>query len=67
MRDGFRCPPDIRDVTTLTLEATMFLAAKFHVISGMLIGALVVTVAKQMCKQRKAPKNSFMPANPTKK
>ena len=31
----------------------MFLTAKVHVVSGMVIGALAVMVAKQMCKQRK--------------
>ena len=67
MRDGFRCPCEIRDVTTLTLEATMFLAAKVQMISGMVVGALAVTVAKQIYKQRKAHKNSSMPANPPQK
>ena len=30
----------------------MFLTAKVHVVSGMVIGALAVMAAKQMCKQR---------------
>jgi uncharacterized membrane-anchored protein YhcB (DUF1043 family) len=45
----------------------MFLAAKVHFISGIVIGALAVTAAKQMCKQRKALKHSSMPANPPQK
>ena len=31
----------------------MFLTAKIHVVSGMVIGALAVMAAKQMCKQRR--------------
>ena len=45
----------------------MFLAGKVHVVSGIVIGALAVVAAKQMCNQRKAPKHSSMPANPTQK
>ncbi len=41
----------------------MFLATKVHVISGMMIGALAVIAAKQMCKQRKLSKHSPAPAN----
>ena len=42
----------------------MFLAAKVHVISGMVIGALAVMAAKQMCKQQKTREHSTMPTNP---
>ena len=44
----------------------MFLTAKVHVVSGMIIGALAVMAAKQMCKQRKTRKHSTMPTNPPK-
>ena len=40
----------------------MFLTAKVHVVSGMVIGALAVMVAKQMCKQRKIRKYPGAPA-----
>ena len=39
----------------------MFLAAKVHVISGMVIGALAVMAAKQICRQRKTRKQSTVP------
>ena len=42
----------------------MFLTAKIHVVSGMVIGALAVMAAKQMCKQRKTSKRSPVPASP---
>ena len=42
----------------------MFLTAKVHVVSGIIIGALAVMAAKQMCKQRKTRKHSTMPTNP---
>ena len=45
----------------------MFLAEKVHVVSGIVIGALAVMAAKQMCKRRKAPKQSSMLANPAQK
>lgn len=35
----------------------MILTAKIHVVSGMIIGALAVMVAKQMCKQQKTHKH----------
>ena len=41
----------------------MFLATKVHVISGMVIGALAVVAAKQMCKRRKLSQYSPEPAN----
>ena len=40
----------------------MFLTAKVRVVSGMVIGALVVMATKQMCKQRKMGKHSGVPA-----
>ena len=40
----------------------MFLTAKVHVVSGMVIGALAVMAAKQTCKQRKMRKNPGVPA-----
>ncbi len=45
----------------------MFLAAKVHVISGMVIGALAVMAAKQIYKQQKVTKHSFIPTNPPQK
>ena len=39
----------------------MFLTAKVHVVSGMVIGALAVMAAKQMCKQRKMRKYPSLP------
>jgi len=44
----------------------MFLTAKVHVFSGIIIGALAVMAAKQMCKQQKTRKHSTMPTNPPK-
>jgi len=41
----------------------MFLAAKVNMISGMVIGAVAVMAAKQMCKQRKLRKHYRAPAN----
>ena len=40
----------------------MFLTAKVHLVSGMVIGALAVMAAKQMGKQRKMQKQSSVPA-----
>ena len=40
----------------------MLFTAKIHIVSGMVIGALAVMAAKQMCKQRKTQKNSAVPA-----
>ena len=40
----------------------MFLTAKVHVVSGMIIGALAVMAAKQMCKQWKMRKYPGVPA-----
>ena len=40
----------------------MFLTAKVHVMSGMVIGALAVIAAKQRCKQRKMRKYPDVPA-----
>ena len=40
----------------------MFLTAKVHVVSGMVIGALAVMAVKQMRKQRKARKYPGVPA-----
>jgi len=39
----------------------MFFTAKIHVVSGMVIGALAIMAAKQVCKQRKAHKQSTVP------
>ena len=41
----------------------MFLTAKVHVVSGMVIGALAMIAAKQMCKQRRMRKHRAVPAN----
>ena len=40
----------------------MFLIAKVHVVSGMVIGALAVMAAKQMCKQWKMREHPGVPA-----
>ena len=40
----------------------MFLTAKVHVISGMIIGALAVMAMKQVCKTRETHKHSPVPA-----
>ena len=40
----------------------MFLTAKVHVVSGIIIGALAVMVMKQMCKQRETHKHTLVPA-----
>ena len=40
----------------------MFLTAKVHVVSGMVIGALAVMAVKQMFKQRKMRKYPGVPA-----
>ena len=40
----------------------MFLTAKVHVVSGMIIGALAVIAMKQMCKTRETHKHSPVPA-----
>ena len=36
----------------------MFLTAKVHVVSGIIIGALAVMAMKQMCKTRETHKHS---------
>ena len=46
---------------TAGMELNVFLTAKIHVVSGMVIGALAVMAAKQMCKQRKTRKHSTVP------
>ena len=43
----------------------MFLKAKVHVVSGIIIGALAVMAVKQMCKQRETHKYSPVPAETT--
>ena len=40
----------------------MFLTAKVHVVSGMVIGALAVMAAKQICKHRKMRDYPGVPA-----
>ena len=40
----------------------MLLTAKVHVVSGMVISALAVMAAKQMCKQRMRRKYQGVPA-----
>jgi uncharacterized membrane-anchored protein YhcB (DUF1043 family) len=40
----------------------MFLTAKIHVVSGIIIGALAVMAMKQMCKQRETDKHTPVPA-----
>ena len=40
----------------------MFLTAKVHVVLGMVISALAVMAAKQICKQRKMRKHPGVPA-----
>ena len=40
----------------------MFLTAKVHVVSGIVIGALAVIAMKQMCKTRETHKHSPVPA-----
>ena len=42
----------------------MFLTAKVHVVSGIIIGALAVMAMKQMCKTRETHKHSPVPAEP---
>ena len=42
----------------------MFLAAKVHVVSGIIIGALAVMAMKQMCKTGETHKHSAVPAEP---
>ena len=42
----------------------MFLTAKVHVVSGMIIGALAVMAMKQMCKTRETHKRPPVPAEP---
>ncbi len=39
----------------------MFLTAKLSLVSGMVIGALAVMAAKQVCKQRKTREHSAVP------
>ena len=43
------------------MESDVFLTAKIHVVSGMVIGVLAVMAAKQMCKQRKTHEHSAAP------
>ena len=50
------------EAVKVNLKTAMFLTAKVHVVSGMVIGALAVMAAKQMCKQRKMRKHSGVPA-----
>tara|TARA_B100001093_G_scaffold508854_1_gene571837 strand:- start:2697 stop:2849 length:153 start_codon:yes stop_codon:yes gene_type:complete len=40
----------------------MFFTAKIQAISGAVIGAFALIAAKQMCKQRKTPRQSAVPA-----
>ena len=58
----FRCPCKTTAQTTVTMKVAMFLTAKVHAISGMVIGALAVVAAKQMCKQWKMRKHPGVPA-----
>ena len=60
----FRCPPLLNEPEAETSEVAMFLAAKAHVIAGMVIGALAVMAGKQVCKQRKLSKYPPATANP---
>ena len=46
---------------TAIMELDMFLKTKLNLVSGMVIGALAVMAAKQMCKQRKKHKHSSVP------
>ena len=39
----------------------MFFTAKIHVVSGIVIGALAIMAAKQVCKQRKIHQQSTVP------
>ena len=48
------------EVTT-NLELIMFFTAKIHVVSGIVIGALAIMAAKQVCKQQKMHKQSTVP------
>ncbi len=57
------CPRTTMYWTTATLEAAMFLATKVHVISGIVIGVLAVMAAKQMRKQRRMCKHSYVPTD----
>ena len=57
------CPCTTVYWTTATLEAAMFLATKVHVISGIVIGVLAVMAAKQMRKQRRMCKHSYVPTD----
>tara|TARA_B110000977_G_C10806169_1_gene388384 strand:+ start:448 stop:618 length:171 start_codon:yes stop_codon:yes gene_type:complete len=50
-------------IKPVNLELAMFLTAKIHLVSGMIIGALAVMVAKQMCKQQKTHRRSAVPAD----
>ena len=49
-------------LTTTELESVMFLTAKFHLVSGMIIGAIAVMAAKQMCREGKTDKQSTVPS-----
>ena len=63
MLDGYHSPPIKTELAAANLELVMFLTAKIHVVAGLVIGALAVMVATQMCKQRKTHKHSTLPAN----
>ena len=41
----------------------MFFTAKIHLVSGIVIGALAIMAAKQVCKQWKAHKQSNVTTN----
>ena len=56
-----RCSPPVGSEVTVGMELDVVLTAKIHVVSGMVIGALAVMAAKQMCKQRKTRKHSTAP------
>ena len=55
------CSPPVGVEVTAGMELAMFLTAKLSLVSGMVIGALAVMAAKQMCKQRKTRKHSTVP------
>ncbi|MDA7776398.1 hypothetical protein N9A03_04575 [Alphaproteobacteria bacterium] len=63
MLDGYRSPSLATEIKPVNLELAMFLTAKIHVVSGMVIGALAIMVAKQMCKQKKTHKHSAVPTD----
>ena len=61
--DGYRSPTFNLEIKPVNLELAMFVTAKIHVVSGMVIGALAIMVAKQMCKQKKTHKHSAVPTD----